>query len=365
MPVTDHPAETDSKNAYDDSNPLSAANALGYAWSASSGNSAYDYTDPSLFDLGYLPNKEEFGQPVSNGPSKFFDNDPNGIPYLFTPTESVVQSYAAPLHNDSASMGVGTQGSGFSAVPETWASRAYQNAVNNADHADIEDNAGLMKALPHLYEKMGNFWAALTATDNGVTEQGVNPFTQRSMMGNEVRDERINVAGTVALAWLQALEAPKVAIGNTVNRGSTEAVEQTIESHIVLGPDEMEGEVPPVPTSVYIPRDENGNVIPLDMRQVPGVGDVPLPLPLAEGPHTVLGGKVGADGITEYRQSATFPGGTWPPADGNEVPWGRVDWTSHPYLPGDPHPDPHIHVFYFDSEQGQWRSSGATPFYGH
>lgn len=117
---------------------------------------------------------------------------------------------------------------------------------------------------------------------------------------------------------------------------------------------------------VYIPTGSDGAPIPLLQRAVPGVGDVPLPLAEADGaPHTVLGGKVASDGETVYRQTATFPGGTWPPLDGTDVPWGRVDWTDHSYLPGPAHPDPHIHEFYFDPVQKQWQIGPAKPFWGH
>jgi filamentous hemagglutinin len=106
--------------------------------------------------------------------------------------------------------------------------------------------------------------------------------------------------------------------------------------------------------------------VPLAMKKVPGVGDVPLRLPEAEGlPHSVLGEKLASDGRTVYRQTATFDGGTWPQANGLDVPWGRVDWTSHPYLPGPAHPNPHIHEFIYDFTQGQWRSTAAKPFFGH
>lgn len=116
----------------------------------------------------------------------------------------------------------------------------------------------------------------------------------------------------------------------------------------------------------YIPRGPDGAPIPLPQRAVPGVGDVPLPLPEAEGaPHTVLGGKLASDGETVYRQSATFPGGTWPPLDGTDVPWGRVDWSDHGYLPGPPHPDPHIHEFSYDPVQKQWQIGPAKSFWEH
>jgi len=107
----------------------------------------------------------------------------------------------------------------------------------------------------------------------------------------------------------------------------------------------------------YIPSE------PLATRSVPGFGDLPLPHPDAAGPHTVLGARVGTDGTTVYRQTATFPESTWPKLDGMDVPFGRVDWTSHSYLPGPLHPEPHIHEFNYDFLNKQWKSGGAKPFF--
>ena len=67
---------------------------------------------------------------------------------------------------------------------------------------------------------------------------------------------------------------------------------------------------PTADTGYYIPRSSNGTLILLPQRAIPGVGDVPTPLPEADGaPHTILGGKLAIDGDTVYRQTATFPGG--------------------------------------------------------
>ena len=88
---------------------------------------------------------------------------------------------------------------------------------------------------------------------------------------------------------------------------------------------------------------------PLPMQKVGGV-DIPLPHPNAQGPHTTLGTRVGSDGIP-YRQSATFPGETWPTANGQQVPWGRTDWTTHGR--GD-HLFPHQHPLFLQSD-GTWR----------
>ena len=87
---------------------------------------------------------------------------------------------------------------------------------------------------------------------------------------------------------------------------------------------------------------------------------MPLPLSKANGaPHSVLGGKLASDGVMVYRQTATFPGGTWPPLGEVDVAWGRVDWSDHGYLLGPPHPSPHIHEFNCDPVQKQWKIGPA------
>lgn len=112
--------------------------------------------------------------------------------------------------------------------------------------------------------------------------------------------------------------------------------------------------------SVYIPRDADGNPIPLNKQRVNGQ-DIPLPDPAAEGrPHTVLGGKVSSETGEVYRQSATFPGGTWPTANGYDVPWSEVHWTDH----GMPqhHANPHQHIFEYNPDKGGWIRKGPTEF---
>lgn len=87
--------------------------------------------------------------------------------------------------------------------------------------------------------------------------------------------------------------------------------------------------------------------------------DIPLPDPLAGGyPHTTLGGAMSSTGRL-YRQSATFTGGTWPKANGQIVPWSRVDWHHHgrPY----DHINPHQHIFYWDN-QWKFNTGGRIPF---
>jgi len=107
--------------------------------------------------------------------------------------------------------------------------------------------------------------------------------------------------------------------------------------------------------SVYFPRTEEGAPVALPQRRVNGV-DIPLPDARAEGAaHTVLGGRKGTSGDI-YRQSATFPEpANWPKAaDDISVPFGRVDWTSHPGLPGAAHANPHVHPLVYDPATKQW-----------
>ena len=102
--------------------------------------------------------------------------------------------------------------------------------------------------------------------------------------------------------------------------------------------------------NIYIPKDADGNPIPLAKQTVNGQ-DIPLPDPNATGPHTVLGGKVSSETGEIYRQSATFPEGTWPPVNGQNVPWSEVHWTNHGR--GD-HTNPHQHIFEYNPDKGGW-----------
>ncbi|MFN0278161.1 MAG: RHS repeat-associated core domain-containing protein [Pyrinomonadaceae bacterium] len=94
---------------------------------------------------------------------------------------------------------------------------------------------------------------------------------------------------------------------------------------------------------------------PLPSQNVGGV-DIPLPHPAAQGPHTTLGTRIGSNGVP-YRQSATFPGQTWPKANGQDVPWSRVDWTNHG-RPWD-HLSPHQHPFSLQPN-GTWKLGSST-----
>ena len=81
--------------------------------------------------------------------------------------------------------------------------------------------------------------------------------------------------------------------------------------------------------SGYIPKDEQGNPIPLAKQRMNNQ-DIPLPDPRAEGrPHTVIGGKVSSETGEVYRQTATFDGNAWPRANGYDVPRSEVHWTDH------------------------------------
>ncbi len=112
-------------------------------------------------------------------------------------------------------------------------------------------------------------------------------------------------------------------------------------------------------SQAYIPKDSSGKPISLNKQNVNGQ-DIPLPDSSATGPHTVLGGKVSAGTGETYRQSATFPEGTWPTANGKNVPLSEVHWTDH----GTPshHTNPHQHVFEYKPDQGGWIRGKQTFF---
>ena len=110
----------------------------------------------------------------------------------------------------------------------------------------------------------------------------------------------------------------------------------------------------------YIPTDSSGNPIPLRVQTISGQ-DLPLPDPLAgTRAHTVIGGRVGSDGNL-YRQAAQFPvGRTQPSANGQSVPWSRIDWTNHG-RPWD-HPAPHHHPITYDWNNGYYVVEPPRPF---
>lgn len=112
--------------------------------------------------------------------------------------------------------------------------------------------------------------------------------------------------------------------------------------------------------SVYIPKDADGKPIPLNKQRINGQ-DIPLPDPATQGrPHTVLGGKISSETGEVYRQSATFNGGSWPTANGYEVPLSEVHWTNHGRA--DEHTNPHQHVFIYDFDNRYWYRSDPEVF---
>ena len=114
-------------------------------------------------------------------------------------------------------------------------------------------------------------------------------------------------------------------------------------------------------TSEYLPMDANGNPIPLRKQRVNGQ-DIPLPDPSAQGrAHTVIGSKISSKTGEIYKQTATFPEGTWPTANGQDVPWSEVHWTNHGRSD---HPNPHQHIFEYNPDKGGWIRGGPTYYRG-
>ena len=119
-------------------------------------------------------------------------------------------------------------------MPETWATKLYDASVRNALEVNpYMDTTGTIRSMPEFLEGVGSIWAAITATNNGVTLENTNPFTQRSMMGNEVIDERIKIGATVATASVGLLENIEIAIGNSLRSASAELFGDTIGQRIV------------------------------------------------------------------------------------------------------------------------------------
>jgi RHS repeat-associated protein len=185
-------------------------------------------------------------------------------------------------------------------------------------------------------------------------------------------EDDIATAQTLSALWMEVQAVIGVATDVYGGGGLTRPVVPTAPRVLAAGSSGGSSRTPPSGGSsrtpppggsdpVYIPRTKQGTPVPLPQRDVGGV-DIPLPDPAAEGPHTVLGGRVGTGGQV-YRQSATFPeAGNWPSApDQQAVPFGRVDWTSHPDLPGH-HPNPHVHPLSYDPVNKQWLELPPLPF---
>jgi RHS repeat-associated protein len=160
---------------------------------------------------------------------------------------------------------------------------------------------------------------------------------------------QLNSSGKIVLAGSSTL-AEKTSLGSAIvpysNTGVTLVSANSASSAISQATQYNVGYIPEQPLPQQKIKDQ----------------DIPTPSPLAKGrPHTTLGGRDASDG-SRYRQSATFPGETWPKAGGQDVPWGRVDWSTHNRP--DAHPNPHIHEFTYDCTQKMWVPiDDIKPFY--
>ena len=233
----------------------------------------------------------------------------------------------------------GAMDAGYQGVQMTWGKQ---------DHFDTAQNMGAMTN--------GAVFGGLTATGvgffgtvaaGGISAAGGNMVTQYQKTGTiNSREVATATAGGMLGAGIgygitKCISYAAGRIGNTGSTGNTCPSEGGNDS-------------------VYIPRDAHGNPIPLQKQTVNGQ-DIPLPALEAEGrPHTVLGGKISSKTGEVYRQSATFPGGTWPTVNGQDVPWSEVHWTDH----GTPHhhTSPHQHILEYKPDQGGWIRSGPTLF---
>ena len=81
-----------------------------------------------------------------------------------------------------------------------------QATPRDANGVPVMATPGL-SAAPGVLKRLGDYWAALTAEDNGVTLQGVNPFTSGSRMGMEVKNDRLELGATVVTAPIFGLES--------------------------------------------------------------------------------------------------------------------------------------------------------------
>ena len=222
-------------------------------------------------------------------------------------------------------------------------------------------------ATSHLGIGFGGITAGTITGLSGVSdiEQGINEIKlglrndRTTRTGNYVRDTLYDGNDTIyhlstgmAMMAGMALKPYVIPRKNPVLAGGEQ---KDIAKKAAMGADDAA-----VGDSVYIPKDADGNPIPLNKQIINGQ-DIPLPDPAAEGrPHTVIGGKISSETGEVYRQTATFRGGSWPTANGYEVPISEVHWTNHGRAAA--HTNPHQHVFIYDFENKYWYRSEPEIF---
>ncbi len=222
-------------------------------------------------------------------------------------------------------------------------------------------------ATSHLGIGFGGITAGTITGLSGASdiEQGINEIKlglrndRTTWTGNYVRDTLYDgndtiyhlSTGTAAMAGM-LLKPYVIPRNNPVLEGGEQ---KDIAKKAAMGADDAA-----VVDSVYISKDADGNLIPLNKQIINGQ-DIPLPDPAAEGrPHTVIGGKISSETGEVYRQTATFRGGSWTTANGYEVPISEVHWTNHGRAAA--HTNPHQHVFIYDFENKYWYRSEPEIF---
>ena len=235
-------------------------------------------------------------------------------------------------------------------IPESEMNKMHPKTKNEFQFENwLFEQYGMTKKEERGYTVKGNLeslWEIFSAADMVLFARGLPSIGKElAQLGKKAVDD-----------------VAEEAVEKTVKKEATEEMADTAEdlsqktvkkenaledSSVIKGGSESVGGEK---DSIYVPKDVDGNPIPLAKQTVNGQ-DIPLPDPNATGPHTVLGGKVSSETGEIYRQSATFPEGTWPPANGQNVPWSEVHWTNHGR--GD-HTNPHQHIFEYNPDKGGW-----------
>ncbi|QQQ27176.1 DUF6443 domain-containing protein [Chryseobacterium indoltheticum] len=352
-------------------------------YNALAGNSSYQYNyngkelqeDTGMYDYGarfYMPDLGRWGvaDPMAEvTPHLSSYHYANNNPIMFNdPTGMLSQSFIDQIHGSSSGTTWYNTGSGFSSNGGN--SMDYDgNSINwssgytsqllagvGVSYGGGGDVAGEIR-LPTLYLESNNAWVAaanIFLHHNASMERwnSNQAFQEKQrdwnfQMGNSSgRISMIGGAGDPFGIW----EVAGMALA-AKDKGNSNYI---LAALIITRSGNTGGlkVLNAAKGGMYIPK------TPLAQHKVGG-WDIPLPSPLAGNyPHTTLGGKIGSDGIL-YRQSATFTGGSWPLANGQIVPWSRVDWTTH----GRPlvHPNPHQHVFNFNGKNWQYGKAVSFP----
>ena len=254
-------------------------------------------------------------------------------------------------------------------IPESEINKMHPKTKNEFQFENwLFEQYGMTKKEERGYTVKGNLeslWEIFSAADMVLFARGLPSIGKElAQLGKKAVDD----VAEEAIEKTVKKEAAEEMAESTAKKEVTDTTEDLSQKHINKDDtlddsscvNRESGTVGDGKDGVYIPKDVDGNPIPLNKQRVNNQ-DIPLPDPEATGPHTVLGGKESSKTGEIYRQSATFSEGTWPTANGQNVPWSEVHWTDH--STPQHHTNPHQHIFNYDFDNHYWKREKPTKFF--